>query len=106
MLQDQQKFTQLTRTVKVRVVRQKNTVTGPTGPITKNNCAGEVQQQFTHPTDRQECAGEGHHQFIQLTRTVRVSLSHNIVRVVRQNNMIVGPVGPGIKNNCAGKGRQ
>jgi hypothetical protein len=29
------------------VVREKNIVMGPAGPGTKNDCAGEAQQQFT-----------------------------------------------------------
>jgi hypothetical protein len=85
----QQKFTQLTRTVQVTLMRQKNIVTSPTGSRIKNNCAGEDQNQF-----------------IWLTRRVRVSPSQNSVRVVRQKNMIMGPVGPGIKNECAGKCQQ
>jgi hypothetical protein len=32
-------------------MRQKNMVTGPLGPGTKNDCVGEGQQQFTQPPD-------------------------------------------------------
>jgi hypothetical protein len=33
----------------VRVVREKNMVTGPTGPKIKNDCASEDWQQITRP---------------------------------------------------------
>jgi hypothetical protein len=37
----------------VRAVRQRNTVMGSAGPVTKDNCAGEGQQQIIqHPTPR------------------------------------------------------
>jgi hypothetical protein len=33
------------------VVTQRNMVMGPSGPGTKNGCAGEYQHQYTRPND-------------------------------------------------------
>jgi hypothetical protein len=48
------------------------------GPGTKNDCAAEGQQQFTR----------------------------NPIQVVRQKNMVMGPVGPGAKNDYTGEDQE
>jgi hypothetical protein len=54
------------------------------GPQTKNDCAGEDQQQFTR----------------QIPDGARYEM------VVRQRDMVMGPTGLGTKNNYDGEGQQ
>jgi hypothetical protein len=62
---------------------------GPVRPGTKNDCAGEGQQEF-----RTELSRGAENQ------------SHNLVRVMRQKDMVMEPPGSGTKNDCAAEGQQ
>jgi hypothetical protein len=110
-------------------------VMSPMGPRTRNDIAGEGQQWFIRltwldwPKLSQEvvawhasCESEkydyesfraqnkewrcwqGQQQYTQLTNQLR--LSHNPVKVVRQENMVIGHAGPKTSKDYAGEGQK
>jgi hypothetical protein len=74
-----------------RVVRQKNMVMSPIGPGTKNDCAGDGQQQFTRSDQTEELCLNKIRRLLSKhdIKTIHIPVKKNI-HMVRPTNVKVG----------------
>jgi hypothetical protein len=57
------------------VVRQKNIVMSPAGPVTNNDCADEAQQEFTQPDPNITVSASSYSIEVEVTLRLKVSQS-------------------------------